>query len=180
MRAWEGKGKREFGGEVQVMLGQGFSEVYARVCREREKRSRRRHWYLASPCCHQRNRPLPPGRSRVHPVLGSPRSLNRACLTRTRSPQSRPLQHLRLAWEAAALVLHCASDSPAHPVQLRTHICRRPKGCSGAPIALRRKQGELGHDLYARTLGHPGPEHIAGRTSGARMEVFRYGVSKEA
>jgi len=180
MRSWEGKEKRESGVEVQVMLEQGFSEVYARVCRERGKRSRRGHWCLASLCCHQRNCPLPPRRSRVRSVLGTPRYLNQACLTRTRSPQSRRLQRLRLAWEAAALALPCASGSPAHPVQVRTHICRRLKGCSGAPIALRRKRGERGHDLYARTPGHPGQERIAGRTSGARTEAFQYGVLKEA
>jgi hypothetical protein len=180
MRSWEGKGKRESGGEVQVMLGQGFSEVYARVCRERGKWPRRGHWCLASLCRHRRNCPLPPGRPRVRSVLGAPRSLNQACLTRTRSPQSRRPQRLRLAWEAAALVFLCASDFPAHPVQVRTHICRRLKGCSGAPIAPRRKRGERGHDLYARTLGHPGQARIAGRASGARTEVFRYGVLKEA
>ena len=180
MRLWAGRVKKGSGGAVQAMLGQDFSEVYARVCRERGKRLRRGHWYLASLCRHQRNCPLPPGRPRVRSGLGAPRSLNQACLTRTRSPQSRRPQHLRLAWEAAAWVFPCASDSPAHPVQVRTHICRRLKGCSGAPIALRRKLGERGHDSFARTLGHPGQARIAGRASGARTEVFRYGVLKEA
>jgi len=160
------------------MPGQGFSEVYARVCRERGMTLYRGHSLLASPCCHQRNCPLRLGRKRKT-VRSAPRSLNQKRQTRTRSLQSHRLQHLRLTWEAV-LALPCASDSPARRVRAQSHICQHLKGCSGAPRALRRRQGERGHDLYARRLGHLGQGCTSGRVSGARREVFRYGESKEA